>query len=256
MRAIRKFDIRSLHFLGGEPTLYIAQTNSMLEELSPLARYTIRITTNGHFATNKTAAVSVLSSYLRLNAVELSYDRFHEQFLPFRNVRNLQTACASLGVKFGVVAAIQSPLDLIWLDKLRSLGNFPVGIQKVLPIGSAEKNGVAYQHPVFDRSVLRKFCPNRRVLTYMPRKGFSVCCSSLVYGKYGAVAAHPDLQTYLGSKFYRLITGTNFKDIISRSGLRDISFSPQDSSPCVLCEKIFRKMGPEGRRRLFGGSCG
>lgn len=254
MRAIRKFDIRSLHFLGGEPTLYIAQTNSMLERLSPLARYTIRITTNGHFAVSKTAAASVLSSYLRLNAVELSYDRFHEEFLPFRNVRNLQAACAALGVKFGVVSAVQSPLDLIWLDKLRSLGDFPVAIQKVLPIGNAEKNGVAYLHPVFDRSVLRKLCPNRRVLTYMPRKGFSICCSSLVYGKHGDVAAHPDLQEYLGGKFYKLMTKKNFKEIISLSGLRDIGFSPQDSAPCVLCEKIFREMGPKGRRRLFGGA--
>lgn len=250
--SIRAYNIRSLHFLGGEPSLYVNKTNRFLSRLDNPGQYKIRITTNGHFAKSKSAAISVLSSFLKLDHVQLSYDKFHRSFLPYASIRNLYRACAALKLRFGIVAAVDSPLDLILLDKLKSIGGFQIGIQKVLPIGRAEKTGLFYRHPFFDRGVMSRRCPNRKVATFLPGKGFSICCATLVFGKNWRAACHQTLKAHLDSKFYDLMANHSFREIIRMSKLANHSFTPEQSSPCVLCGGIFSKLGEQGIKRLIG----
>jgi organic radical activating enzyme len=256
LKAIERYNIKSLHFLGGEPTLYIDRTNGLLSRLENIGAHKIKITTNGHFAKSKSTAVSLLSTFLKINSVQLSYDKFHSKFLPFSYVRNLYEACVHLKLEFGVVSSVQSPLDLILLNKLKDVGDFQVGMQKVLPVGNAKKNGVDYQHPVFDRNVLSRRCPNKKVVTYLPGRGFSICCSSLVFGSNAGFVSHPMLNGHLNSAFYRLMRNCSFRDIICKSGLRNLDFNPADSSPCVLCEKVFKTMGEAGLKKVLGGMYG
>lgn len=254
LSSIRSNNIRSLHFLGGEPSLYIDKTNRLLFKLDNLSRYKIRITTNGHFARSKNAAIAVLSSFLKLDHVQLSYDKFHKNFLPYSNIRNLYRACSALKLRFGIVAAVESPLDLIQLDKLKTIGSINIGIQKVLPIGRAEKTGLFYKHPFFDRSVLSRRCPNRKVVTFLPGKGFSICCATLVFGENWRTACHPTLKAHLASRFYNLMTNHSFREIMRISKLPDTSFSPEQSSPCVLCGNIFSKLRERGIKQLLGAA--
>lgn len=247
---IREYNIRSLLFLGGEPSLYISRTNSFLKRLGDLKRYTVRITTNGHFAKSVDSAVGVLSSFLKINHVQLSYDKFHGKFLPYSAVGNMFKACRSLKLGFGVIAAVDSPLDLVLLNKLKSVGNFSVGVQKVLPVGGAGNNGISYKYPFFDRHVLSRRCPNRKVITYLPGKGFSICCSTLALGKKWRIACHPTLKDHFSSWFYNCMAKLSFREIMRVAGLGAMEVAAEQSSPCVLCGAIFARIKPEGMRRL------
>jgi len=204
------------------------------------------MTTNGHFAESKEAAIKVLSSIPELSVVNLSCDRQHEKFLPEANIAHLFAACRELGIVFRVVLALSSPMDLVLLKKLKAIGKFPVMPQKMLPMGAAKKNSLGYKHPSFDEGVLSKACPNRDVLIYMCGQGFTVCCASMAFYSKSERIVHATIEEHLRSEFYSLIARHTLGEIVQKLGLSGIKMLPEDSSPCVLCEKIFRKKYGEG----------
>lgn len=240
---INKFAVKSLLFVGGETSLYVRDINTILSEVRHLPSTRIKITTNGSFAVTKVAAAEKLLSFRKLDSVQLSYDKFHAKFLPFRNVRNLYAACKDLGIKFSVILTIESPLDVVYAQKLWSVGTFQIGIQKVLQIGEAVTAGNAYVFPGFDKKVLKKSCPNRRSIKYIPGEGFSVCCSLLAY-KYPKAFTSMSLPKVLRSRFYRLITGHSFKEIAASLNVSVEKMEPHYSHECNLCEYIFREGWP------------
>ncbi len=249
--AVESHGMKTLHFLGGEPTLYLDRTNAFLSKLGKLNKFKVKITTNGHFAKTKSSAVTLLSSFKKLDSVQLSYDKFHKKFLPFSYIRNLHNACRSLNIGFGVVASVQSPMDMLLLNKLKDIGDFQIGMQKVLPVGRARSNRIFYQHPSFDRNVLSRRCPNKKVITCLPEKGFSICCSSLVFDTNIQNICHPTLKAHLDSEFYRMMRSLSFRGIIKKFGLNMAPFLPEDSAPCVLCEKVFRKLTTD-KKTIYG----
>lgn len=235
--AIRKYGVKKLGFAGGEPTLHRAAIKKLLA-LSGFAG-AVSLTTNGHFAATVPAAKKELSQYPGLRSVQLSYDKFHAKFLPLSKVRNLHAACAELGLKFSIVLTVQSPLDLVLVSELRELGDFRIGVQRVIPGGEAKKNGFGYKHPAFDRRILSKGCPNRNTMSFLHGYGFSVCCGAPDLPAGAMAYAHRTLEEHARSRFYRLIKTKTFGGIARelRVPLKDLS--PECSEPCVLCEKIF-----------------
>lgn len=237
---INKHNLKSLLFVGGEPTLYIGDVNRIISGIRNLDDTKIKITTNGHFAKGISAAKKTLSSFFCLNSVQLSYDAFHAKFLPFSNVLDLYHACKELGLRFSVILTIKSPLDTAIVKKLWKAGEFPIGIQKVLPIGQANRNKIDYLYHSFDRKVLSKFCPSRGKIKYLCGQGFSVCCSLLVYNNTMQGIIHPSIAEHQRSSFYRLITSCSFSKLAKRFGVSTKGLSPNCSSQCILCEHIFR----------------
>ena len=150
-KEILKHKFERLLFVGGETTLYIQEINKVLAGLTTLANMKVTITTNGYFAKTISAARTMLSTFVRLDSVQLSYDKFHCKFLPFKCVRNLRNACKSLGIDFSVLTAIQDPMDLVLLKTLWKLEGVRVGISKVLPIGNAKKNNIGMQYPCLNK---------------------------------------------------------------------------------------------------------
>lgn len=243
MAAIKAYSVTSLHFVGGEPTLYIADINRILSGLASLKHTKVRITTNGHFGATKKSAKAVLASLLKLDYLQLSYDKFHREFLPFKNIRTLYNVCLEAGVEFSVAISIQSPLDLVLAPQLKKIGDFPIGVLKVMPAGSARENNLAYRYPSFDKRVLSKKCPNHKTITYMCGEGFTSCCSLLSFGEGSARFAHPTMRAHLNSDFYKLISRHSFGEIMRMSGVASTPLSPDHSSPCTLCAHLF-KLGP------------
>jgi hypothetical protein len=241
--SVNQYEIPSLLFVGGEPSLYVFAVNRILAGVHDLDGKNVRITTNGHFSGTKAAARKLLSQFLRITKVQLSYDSFHKKFLPLRMVGNLYETCLEMGIKFSVVLSIQSPLDLALITELRSVGDFPVGVQKILPTGAARANNVSMLYSSFNKEVLSSQCPNRGGLMYLCGEGFSVCCSSLIFNCRSGKYVHRTIRDHLRSRFYELIGTLKFEEIAAKLGvsLSEKELAPAMSSSCVMCEFIFKK---------------
>lgn len=233
---------RSLLFVGGETTLYLDTINEILSAANNLSHRRVSITTNGYFARSERAAVAVLLAFRKLDSVQLSYDKFHAEFLPFENVVNLYAACRKLELKFCVINTIASPMDLVGLKKLEAVGNFKILVNKVMAAGMAARNGIEYCYPSFNKNVLRRRCPARHKLVYVCGRGFSICCSNLAFDT-DLPVAHATIAEHMRSKGHQMLVGKSFGQLSRMSGLNPSVFPPSFSSECVLCEYLFRRGG-------------
>lgn len=238
-RVVKENAPGAISFTGGETTLYIDDINRISSAHPALEKTKIGIVTNGGFATSLPEARRVLSSVRGLNQVQLSYDKFHAEFLPKSHITKIHRVCRDMGIGFRIISTLQSPLDLAVLGELKQLGSFKVGIQKICSIGEAEKNAVAFRHFEFDKKVLRKYCPNRTQLVYHCGRGFSICCSNLIYnGKYPCIHRSP--AEHMKSGFYKLMRSATLGKLVKDFGVQRKNLRPEHSSECALCEHIFK----------------
>lgn len=239
--AISKYGIRKVHFVGGEPTLYLDDIRDIIARVGTGNNLKVVVTTNGSFASSEEVAVSMLSSIPRLYKVQLSFDKFHAKFLPVCKAKNLYCACRKMGLEFGMLSAIQSPTDMIHLRAVTGFGRFPISVQKVLPQGNAVKTGSAYScYMTFEKKVLNRRCPDRKNLIYICGKGFTACCSSLILNTGLKGLFHKTPAGLFHSKFYKLIWKHNFRELAELAGINARELKPEHSSPCNLCEHIFK----------------
>lgn len=234
---INTYKPRELIFTGGEPTLFTREINSILAAIDKPDRIRTSIITNGNFASTPAAAVKTLKSFKTLNSVQMSYDKFHAEFVSEACIRNLLAACRKLNLSFGLVCAIETPLDLIFLNKLK-LAGVPVTTQKILPIGRAKKSALSYSYPAFDAKVLRKKCPNIGRLVYNCGSGFTTCCGFLASRAGNSIYVHRTIKAHLRSRFYKLISRHTFGELLLSAGLSKSGLSPAHSAACALCEHI------------------
>lgn len=242
---IRRYAPLELLFTGGEPTLYIDTINELISAHPCPRTVKISVTTNGHFAGTLCSAKKILQSFSFIDRLQVSYDKFHGKFLPVRKVELLYEACRDMGLQFGVLVAIQSPLDIVSLKELKRIGDFNIILQKILPQGKAQINKVDYKYPEFDGSVLRKKCPNLGRIIYAPGKGFSVCCCSLVLSGLKSRVAHDTIAEHLESGFYKAVSRYTFGEMLGAFGPLTANFSPGLSSECSMCEHVFRSYAAE-----------
>jgi len=240
IKTINRYKVGSLLLVGGEPTLYINAANKILSGLNNLRDISVRLTTNGGFADSKERALEVLRAHLKLDRVQLSYDRYHSGFLPINKINNLYLACRTLGLGFHVVVTIGGPLDLLMLGEIKKQGNFRIVVQKVLPVGEALKNSIDYAYPSFDPTVLKKKCPNLGSLMYMPGKGFTVCCSSLVFNGETTGFVHKTAAAHLRSRFHKELSAYTFSELLEKKNISAKELNPKHSSMCNLCELVFK----------------
>lgn len=239
LSAINKFHPKELHFVGGETTLYVNEVNRILRDAGNVPD--VRITTNGSFAKSKDEAVGLLSSFKRLNSVELSYDRFHKTFLPKENIKNLYDACRELGKNFGVLVSIESPMDLVLLADLNAVGNFPKTVQYVVPFGEAKKNSLQWKHNFSSAALLEKSCPTREKLIYLCQQGFSVCCSALTLSTKSRRFAGETPEKFFSGEFYKLVSTRTMGEIKEDLGIRGEIPADRLVSVCTVCAYLFAK---------------
>ena len=255
-KTLRRYHFKSLLFVGGEPTLYINIANNILLKAGDLSKISVKITTNGHFAGSREKAIKTLATFIKLDAVQLSYDKFHAKYLPFGNIKNLFDACKVLGKEFNVIAAIEDPMEVLLADKLKKAGSFDIAVQKVLPVGRARLNGIRHPFPSLDKKVLRKSCPNRYKIMYFCGRGFSSCCSSLVFNSKDYPVIHPSVESHLKSWFYRTAVLSTFGRFARELGVNAADLKPEHSMPCNLCEYLFglaKRNGNIAKTKASGG---
>lgn len=237
---VAEYRPKSILFTGGEPTFWIKEINEIISSHPSPANLKITLTTNGHFAGTVSSAKKVLSSFSKLDYVQLSYDAFHKVFLPLSKAKNLYSACTESKIGFSAILTMSSPLDLVLVKQLRSLGRLKIGVQKVANIGEAKRNGIRFIFPCFDKKVLSKYCPNKNSLGYICGRGFSVCCAELAFNTSMPGVFHATLGEHLVSPLYRLMRKHNFLELMEILRVPKKSLLPDHSSECVLCDHIFK----------------
>jgi len=243
---IRKRAPRSLFFAGGEPFLYVATINKISSTHPCPQKLSVGVTTNGGFAETLSAAKEKLTSIDHLRHVRMSYDKFHSEFVPISNVKNMFAACEAMRLSFRVIVSIESPLDMGLISELRKIGGFGIEVQPVFNIGRARKNAVSFSYPAFDRRVLRKHCPNRKRMAYVCGKGFSICCSYLLFNGAKGIYAHKTAEEHMRSNFYRLMKTASFGKLLKIVGRTPETLLPEHSSECALCDYLFKRCGLAG----------
>ena len=237
-KLLAKKNFESVLFVGGEPTLYIDMINRILLGVSQASDTKVFITTNGHFAKSKKAALKTLSAFRRLDVVQLSYDKYHQVFLNPDKIENLRQACADAGIKFAVLMSIQSPLDITIIKKLKNPDKLDICIQGVQSLGAASDHGLEYEYPSFDKRVLKQSCPNKDAIVYICKEGFSTCCTQLAFRKNNRAFVHKTMERHMASSFYKSLHKHTFGDLLCKAGLSQNNLPARCSHPCNLCSHI------------------
>jgi len=223
---------------GGEPTLHMPLINKILKHLT--YDFEVQITTNGWFAKTTEGIERVLSGFLRLDRVQLSYDVFHGSKLQREDVKRLADACTSRGLRFNMTMCISEAMDLVTADELTKEIGHNVVYQKVARIGRAEATDTEFKQPRFDRAVLNKRCSNLSTLTYVHGKGFTFCCGPLVFDT-DAPIAHPTVEEHFQSHLRREFETKTFGQLLQDVGGTEAELTPAMSHPCALCHHIQRR---------------
>jgi len=227
-----------LLFTGGEPTLHIDIINELIEVHPSLDSAKIQITTNGWYAQSETKIESILSQFRKLDSVQISYDVFHGSKLTREGIESLIRYCDSKSIEHNLSVCLTEPMDLLEIkDSIQNL-NTNISYQKVQASGRAKKSENFYRNPNFDPSVLETKCPNLEQISYICGRGFSTCCSNLMFNTTVPGMHHMTISDHLNSDFFNTLNTNTFKQLIERKKAEDIVLNQYNSLPCNLCESI------------------
>ena len=228
----------TLFFTGGEPTLYLKDINRIISFHPDPKKLRVSIVTNGYFATTVSAAKKVLASIPNLRCLQLSYDVFHAEYLPFSAVQNTHKACMDMDIEFYIATAIRSPMDLPIVRKIKKLKNTETIVAPVLSMGEAVKNGFGFAYMDFDEKVLNKLCPKCGRVVYICGKGYSMCCANLIFNGARSRIFHKTLETHCDSDFYKMMNTMTFRKIMDKFGVSARGFC-QNIHPNANFASIF-----------------
>lgn len=239
---IAKLAPKRLVFTGGEPTLYISSINELIESHNFIDTLDVFITTNGWFAKNLESATKVLNSFKKITHLQLSYDLFHGSKLKIEDIKLLKNILHDLGIVFNISVCISSPSELMLANEIQLKTETTVIFQKIDASGRALKNNVEFKYPVFDPEVLEKQCPNLGQFSYISGKGFSTCCSNLIFNSNcPSFVFSKKLEHYMNGSFFKQISSKTFRQLAIEKNIDISNLSPSYSAPCRLCEYIFKE---------------
>lgn len=238
-QAIQTNAPKLLLFSGGETTLYIERINEISAAHPDPKNMRLVVVTNGWFGISESKIEDTLGRIEHLSAVDFSFDRFHESQTKDEQVQRVASYCLKKAIDFKVTMSISSPTELIKARKMQDRLKVEIQFQRVINSGRARKNSVGFQYFSFDESVLSKKCPAKGMISYLPGKGFSTCCSSLIFNRETPGTYHQSWQEHLNSRFYQDLQLKTFGEL-ARDRRVDVSaFRPQHSLECNACEKIY-----------------
>ena len=229
-----------LIFSGGEPTFYIDSINEIVKSCPDLKKTKIQITTNGWFAKNNLD--TTLSKFLKIDVLQLSYDIFHKTELLDTDIINLKNYCKENKIYFLLSTCITNPAELLKSKVIQEKLDVPIIYQKVEAFGRAKKNKIYYKYPMFQKEVFSKKCPNIGQISYICGKGFSICCSNLVFNsnQVNNDVIHQTFEKHASSEFYKQRINMTLGEIYTQKTgeIPKAVFPSSYSSECQFCEHI------------------
>lgn len=242
-QTIRDHQPRVLLFTGGEPTLFPEIINTIVKAHPTRETAKIMITTNGWYGKSESDIEKTLCQINELNAVQMSFDIFHGNESKISYVKNIADYCRKQNIEFTVTMCLSNPMDLVKAKPILKDLNVPVTFQPVITAGRAVQNELQFRYFSFEEEALEKRCPSGSAV-YIPQKGFSNCCSSLVYGeKPFKGAIHSTLNEHANSSFYKDISSLTMRELAEKKNVDITNLPPNLSHVCHLCEYIHSKAG-------------
>ena len=117
-----------ISFTGGEPFLLLGLLNELVGYASAKGLRTECVTNCSWAETPAKTEESLKSLRVSgLNVVNISADDFHQEFVPFENVRNCFEAAKSLGLKTVIMSAAQARGTLRLAEIINRLGSDEIG---------------------------------------------------------------------------------------------------------------------------------
>ncbi len=117
-----------ISFTGGEPFLLLGLLNELVGYASAKGLRTECVTNCSWAETPAKTEESLKSLRVSgLNVVNISADDFHQEFVPFENVRNCFEAAKSLGLKTVIMSAAQEGGTLRLAEIINRLGSDEIG---------------------------------------------------------------------------------------------------------------------------------
>lgn len=234
---IRVYSPKKIIFTGGEPTLHLDIVNRLISSHPSLDDVKIFITTNGWFSKSEESITATLNKFVKISHLQLSFDAFHGSKVSVDDIKRLRDNVRMKNIEFNISMCISNPLDLIAANKLqKDLGEVVI-FQKVDATGRAKSNNLNFKYPTFENGSLNKKCPNIGQISYIVNKGFSVCCSNLIFNNQTSKKIyHQSITEHLNSDFYSKLENKSFGEILAERSI-DVERLPAEySSPCRLCE--------------------
>ncbi len=230
--------IPSLSFTGGEPILYYSDL--ILEILNGLSfdPY-VKITTNASFVKLNDDWKNCLSN-LSPDQLRISYDQFHSKFLNLSTIERLVGECRDRNIECVIETCINSPLELIELNRYPDWFLQRLHINKVLRAGRAAATGKYFKSTLFESSSLNVKCPfiGGNQIMFHSGRGFSYCCNNLAVSKNVKGVFFESPESMVGSDGYRLLVSLDtMGDLLKLDS--SLANDPVNSEACNLCESYF-----------------
>lgn len=238
-------NINTIQFTGGETTLVLDNILQLIQFLKPdISNLGIEIITNAHFAGSIQGCKTTLDAILGLKKVIASYDLFHADFIPIKNINNLIEYCRGRDILIEGYAAISSPEDFAEMLQCEANLGIKFFYQRVLPLGNALKNNVFYKYHSFEPETLEIKCPNPNSLIYVPSFGVTNCCSLLLLrnAHVRKKITFPNIDSYLSSKYFDLINTSSMKDLLNKCNTATDDLPPIYSHCCEICYNTISKL--------------
>ena len=238
---INKYSPKTIVLTGGEPTLYLPEIQEILSGIDSARAPKVTLVTNAYFAESRSKAEKVLKAIRYLSGVAVSYDRFHAEFVEKRNILTLLDACRELGLKVKIACAVETPMDLAFLNSVKRPG-LAISIQQILPMGRAQGHGLEYRYMSFDLAVLEKKCPNLGGMVFNCGSGFTVCCGPLASSPDKSRYVHGLVEEHFKSRFYKIVSSRTFGEMAALAGVAPAQLMPEHALPCMLCSMLIPKI--------------
>jgi hypothetical protein len=132
------------------------------------------------------------------------------------------------------------------IDIKKELSGFEIDVrfQFVTATGRASKNNINYHFQEFQNEQLDLQCPSLDKIFYHYTKGFSFCCSNLVYGKkiHDKFLYFENNIDKENSFIFNQLKSKTFREIMLTNSIKLDNFTPQESFVCNLCEKLINRL--------------
>lgn len=243
--AVQYYSPNRMVFTGGEPTFYVSEINRIVQAHPNLAKCHVQITTNGWYATSAEKINSVLGQIHQLDHLQLSYDQFHGTQFKIEYMQHLFDYCKRKQITANISVSISDPIQLACVSDISKTIDVPIIFQKVDASGRGRENNLAFRYYEFEPETLEKKCPNLGQVSYICGRGFSVCCSNLMFNGPRKAIAHSTIDEHVQSTFYQRMQTHTFGELIEAAGISRDELLPEHTSRCKLCELIHQRIVEE-----------
>lgn len=238
---------------GGESFLDFKYLLSVAEAARSSALL-FRVVTNGSFATSSGLAESRINSLasIGIEAVSLSWDQYHSQFIDPDRIKNVIRACRKRGVSVRLTAVVSKMSNLY--SALELLGDdafeLPISQVKCLPVGRAEKK-VRSEHLLEPSpSDMRRACrADFDTLSLTPNGDVFPCCAVGGFTDGIRLGRYPDepIESLLIRRdrdlFWVALASQGpqfFVERMTASEKAELGLPLENVHDCVACHRIFR----------------